>query len=146
MAKQQINQSQAQSTTIGYAQITTDFTTASTTIVQVTGLTTTVTIPAGGRKVKITAYVSSPYVTGTVPAFVYIDIWDGAVGTGTEIASGNNTMATASANYPLGAVIAIASPAAGSKTYNVGMKVSSGATGHTASSATQPAFILVELI
>ena len=40
--------------TLGYAQITSSFTTTSTTAVQVTGLTLTVTIPSGSRRIKIT--------------------------------------------------------------------------------------------
>src|SRR4051794_30434480 len=42
--------------TLGYTQITSNFVTASTTVVQVTGLTATVTIPSGGRRIKITAF------------------------------------------------------------------------------------------
>lgn len=48
---------------LGYAQITSNFTTTSVSDVQVTGLTTTVTVPSGGRGVKITVYSEALYIS-----------------------------------------------------------------------------------
>jgi len=130
--------------TIGYAQTTADFSSASTTAVQVTGLTTTVTIPTGSRKIKITAFTSYMYA-GTAAAAAYISIWDGTVGSGTQLQESQVTSSTGGQAY-VGIAIAVVTPAAGSKTYNIGYRVSSGPAGTFHGSATTPAFILVEAI
>lgn len=126
--------------TLGYAQITSNFTTTSTTAVQVTGLTATVTIPAGGRRVKITGYTSSNGSGG----ISQMSIWDGTVGSGTQLQTFNSPTAGAS-----GALIqAVVTPTAGSKTYNIGVLTTSGTSTIAADAAgtTSPAFILVETI
>jgi len=129
--------------TLGYAQITSDFTTTSTTAVQVTGLSVTVTIPAGGRRVKITAYTTT--VSSNTSAVTIITLWDGAVVSGTQIGQANrNTINTASNNDQL-MCMAIVTPAAGSKTYNVGLHTTAG-TATLGAAANGPAFILVEAI
>lgn len=128
---------------LGYAQITSNFTTTSTSPVQVTGLTATVTIPAGGRKVKITAWANSMAQSAGVDGVV-LSIWDGTVGSGTQLA--NTGITGPGANYAVPSIcIAVVSPSAGSKTYNVGFDVQAG-TGTLNAAATGPAFILVELI
>ena len=139
----QANELATTAISLGYAQITTNFTTTSTTAVQVTGLTTTVTIPAGGRKVKITAWTQQLIAIGGT-ANVTMQIWDGTVGSGTVLSSAQ----FASATGTLGAsqiVIAVVTPAAGSKTYNVSLQTSAN-TGSLNGSTTGPAFILVEAI
>ena len=130
--------------TLGYTQTTADFSSASTTAVQVTGLTTTVTIPTGSRKIKVTAFSSYMYA-GTAAAAAYISIWDGTVGSGTQLQESQVTSSTGGQGY-VGIAIAVVTPAAGSKTYNIGYRVSSGAAGTFHGSATTPAFILVEAI
>lgn len=130
-------------TTLGYAQITSVFSSSSTTDVQVTGLSITVTVPSGGRRVKITAWTS--YLDNGTTSFVTMSIWDGTVGSGTQLAVCQPEIFSAgSRNYPSTA-IAVVSPAAGSKTYNVGLKTSAG-TGQIGAASTYPAFILAELI
>lgn len=129
--------------TLGYAQITTNFTTTSTTQVQVTGLTATVTVPAGGRKVKITVFSGSIFTTGGT-GIVAIDIWDGTVGTGTQLQTGSVNISTAGNSTPV-TIMAVVTPASGSKTYNVGFNTSAF-TGNLQASSTGPAFILVEAI
>lgn len=129
---------------LGYAQILSNFSTASTSPVQITGLTSTVTIPAGGRRVKITCYIYEVYNT-TATASVLVSLWDGAVGAGTEIATSGYTSATASA-VSAGICMAVATPSAGSKTYNVGLQTVGGGTANTAAASTAPSFILVEAI
>jgi len=125
--------------TLGYAQITSGFTTSSSTAVQVTGLTSTVTIPAGGRKVKIT--VSAVGLTAIAGNTALISIWDGTVGSGTQLAQFN--MAATNTNIFGQAVV---TPSAGSKTYNIGISNTGGSSTTLGAGATFPAFILVEAI
>jgi hypothetical protein len=132
----------ASAITLGYAQITTGFSTVSTTQVQATGLSVTVAIPAGGRRVKITAF--SPYIYSTAVAFLNFFIWDGAVGSGTNI-SGSQVYAPVTTGGAPATAISVILPAAGSKTYNIGFNTSAG-TGTLQANTTQPAFILVEAI
>lgn len=143
MSKQTINQSQALGTKLGYAQITTSFSSTSTSSVQVTGLTSTVTVPSGGRSVKITVYGSS--LDNTVQyALQYFEIWDGTVGSGTQIGGGYITSPTANRGGPC-TIVTVVTPSAGSKTYNVGFKTTTG-TGTIVATSTVPACVLVELI
>jgi hypothetical protein len=127
---------------LGYAQITSNFT-ATGAITQVTGLTATVTIPAGGRRVKITAWAKNIQHT-TAVTNVSLSIWDGTVGSGTQLADSLVTIPGANYSLPV-TVIAVVTPAAGSKTYNVGFTAGS-ATGTISATTASPAFILVEAI
>lgn len=129
--------------TLGYAQVTASSSTASATAVQITGLTSTVTIPAGGRRIKITAFCGSMYSTGST-GDMQLTIWDGTVGSGTQLQSANITAAALS-NPETGIAIASVTPAAGSKTYNIGLQTSAG-TANFVPTAAMPAFILVEAI
>lgn len=141
----QANQLSASAITLGYAQTTSNFSTANTSATQITGLTTTVTIPSGSRKIKITAFASDVY-SATAAAFVTMTIWDGTVGSGTQLA--RTQMIASAASNTLGAiVIAVVTPSAGSKTYNIGLATSSGSdAANMEAAATYPAFILVEAI
>jgi len=129
--------------TLGYAQIITNFSTASTTAVQVTGLTVTVTIPSGGRKIKITGYIPNMTASASVASYT-ATIWDVIVGSGTQLASGVFTVYASYSGATINTV-AIITPSAGSKTYNIGLQVSTG-TGTITPLSTSPAFILVEAI
>lgn len=138
------NQLATSAITLGYAQITTLATNSSTTAALVTGLTATVTIPSGSRKIKIT--VTSSYISnGNAGQATYLSIWDGTVGSGTQLAEGQMTSPTGGYGYSLN-VFAVVTPAAGSKTYNVGMRNSGSGTNNLGASTTSPAFILVEAI
>jgi len=128
--------------TLGYVSATSNFVTASTTAVQVTGLTVTVTIPAGGRRVRITGYISKSLNSNI--STVTASIWDGTVGSGTQLESWATTHSTASAGTGLN-IQAIVQPAAGAKTYNFGILCDTG-TETTQMSATSPGWILVEAI
>ena len=135
------NQLATSAITLGYTQITSNFTTTSATPVQVTGLTTTVTIPSGGRRIKITVYIWA--FTQTVASGIQLSLWDGVVASGTQL---SKTDVSGSATQDQGAVcMAIVTPAAGSKTYNASMQTGSGTSTANASSV-GPAFILVEAI
>lgn len=127
---------------LGYAAITTTFSTASTSYVQVTGLTSTVTVPAGGRSVKITVWALDAYQTSGGGSH-RVSLWDGTVGSGTQL----NTLAlsTTANDGRIITMISVVTPAAGSKTYNVGYRVGAG-TGNFEADTTFPAIILVELI
>lgn len=127
---------------LSYAQTTTSFVTASTTDVQVTGLTTTIIIPTNARKVKITAYV--PTISNNLTAAWYLTIWEGTVGTGTQFQQATGYMSTTgTGNFAI--VTAIINSSFGSHTYNVGTHTSQGTMTQT-SSATVPSFISVELL
>ena len=129
--------------TLGYAQIITQFSTSSTTDVQVPGLSATVMIPPGGRSARITVYagiVNSNNDAGQTNA---LTIWDGTVGGGTQLNIGRVYGGNISMNSMF--VQAITAPSAGTHTYNVGMRVD-GSQGNIFAEPTQPAFILVELI
>jgi hypothetical protein len=142
----QASQLSTNAITIGYAQITANFTTTtSTSAQQVPGLTVTVTVPAGGRRVKITAYTYGLYSSGT-PKYSYLSIWDGVVGT-TQLNAMSSLTNTAS-NGGGCIAMAIVTPAAGSKTYNIGLApdFGGGFTSTIVAAAINAAYILVEVI
>lgn len=128
--------------TLGYAQRATDFSATSGTPVQITGLTSSVTIPSGGRRVEVIAYASNAYQAGSGGAFE-ISIWEGAVNTGTQLNKARMNNVTGGPS--LVNVIASYIPTAGSKTYNVAVKSGSGQSTIEAG-ATFPMFILVKLV
>lgn len=138
------NQLATTAITVGYAQITANFTTASTSAVQITGLTTTVTIPAGGRHAKISVYTAQLFNSSATTTT--IGIWAGAVGVGTllQTAALNTTGDSTSTTIPIYCVI-VNIPSAGSITYNASLTVGAGTTTFFAAT-TSPAFILVEVI
>ena len=130
--------------TLGYAQITSNSApTASTSAVQITGLTVTVTIPAGGRRIKITGYTSS--LSNNTAAYNILTIWDGTVGSGTQLGQANSGAGAAASSNMSCMCVVIVTPSAGSKTYNLGYSTTSGST-TVGATATGPAFILVEAI
>lgn len=139
------NQLAASAITLGYTQITANITTTSTTQVQATGLTSTVTIPAGGRRIKISFFANLQVGTGIKNPVV--SIWDGTVGSGTQLNSTGMVVQNAGINQFF-ICYAIVSPSAGSKTYNMGWSSDGGGAVTTTmvASATAPAYILVEAI
>lgn len=130
--------------TLGLAQITSNFATAANASdTQVTGLTATVTVPAGSRRVKVTVFAR--YVAnGTTGTFPAVSIWQGAVGTGTQLGRTElGPSPSAGHQYPV-AVFATLVPSAGSYTFNVSISSNgSGVTTLFANSVT-PATLLVE--
>lgn len=129
--------------TLGYTQITSNFATSSGTFTDVTSLSVTVTIPAGGRRVKITAFgglLSSSVANGGASANIY-DVTAGAqlaTASGATNASGDLASLT---------VLASHIPSSGSRTYKV--QLARGVNAQTVTwqaSATNPIFILVEAI
>lgn len=134
--------------TLGYASITAaSAVNNSATPALVTGLSATVTIPAGGRRIRVTAFAPILY-NATVNGQSVITIWDGTVGSGTQIGQGfgvnNGNAGTAGANSCT--LTAIVTPAAGSKTYNVGLALSTGSNAQIYAATGVVAYILVEAI
>jgi hypothetical protein len=121
--------------TLGYAQITTSFTTNSLNgAADITGLSVTVIVPPGGRRIRITGWSSSTY--GANAAYYY----------GLQIVEGT-TVLSAAINTPsltVGHVIASFVPTPGSHTYKLRHTSSGASNTTTVAAATAPAFILVD--
>jgi hypothetical protein len=122
-------------TELGYAQITSSFTTTSGTAVDVTGLTTTVTV--GARPIRIE--VGGQYLQNNTAGdglLLYI-VEDGTVVAQQEVGFG-------SANETYGVALnARRNPAAGSHTYKVQLQMVIGGTAKLGAAATAPAYIQV---
>ena len=126
---------------LGSASITSNFTTTSSTAVQVTGLTVTVTVPSGYTKVKITIFTEAIYAsTGT--GYVNSGIWRGTVGSGTQIQR-TATYASGSTQAETVCAFALDTPGAGSVTYNAALWTNVG-TATWEAGTTYPGYILVE--
>lgn len=131
--------------TLGYTANPAAFSTASSSAVQVTGLSSTVTVPTGGRRVKITVFCRD--VQNTVAnSYSQITIWDGAVGSGTKIAGGYTQSTGASIPDNSLVCMAVQTPTAGTHTYNVGLNIITSGTSTLGYAAIEPSFILVEAI
>jgi PKD repeat protein len=125
--------------TLGYAQINVNITTTSTTYVQATGLSASATIPAGSRRIRITVYQPN---LGASTGNAKSSIWDGTVGSGTQL----NECISPGANATV-ICQAIVTPSAGSKTYNVGFLITGGGgTTTIGASSIAPAYIHVEAV
>ena len=127
---------------LGYAEITTPFQTAATpTVTDVTNLAVTVTVPSGGRKVKITAWAYNISTSSAATTGVATYIYEGV----TCLSATSHIQATASYSQQ-DTVIAVKTPSAGSHTYKVAVSQSTAGTLTLQADATYPAFILVEQI
>lgn len=132
---------------LGSVTRTSAFTTTSATDVQVTSMSISITVPAGSRKVKITAYCGEASDTGANGG-VGISIWDGTVGSGTQLATSRFYESTRPANalMPLIA-IALVSPSSGAKTYNMAAREIGGVgTATLSGSSIQPILLMAECI
>lgn len=104
---------------LGYTELTADANTSGTSETEVTGLATTVTIPSGSRSIII---MGSFVCQANAAANMSVNLWDGAVTSGTLLVAsmqGINGLNQMSVNK-------VVTPAAGSKTYRVSVKTSSG--------------------
>lgn len=120
----QANQLATSAITLGFTSVTTNQgSITSTTAIQATGLTATVTIPAGNRRVEVIAHL--PAVSLNTIGTIYISLWDGTVGSGGQLQEDGFTIGGNTYLAPFHTV-AYVTPAAGSKTYNVGVRVSTG--------------------
>jgi hypothetical protein len=135
---------------LGSSQLTTNFTTTSTSPTQVTGtvngvvssnFSVTVTVPATASQVRITLDASDMFASSN--AVVTASIWSGTVNSGTQLARCllNNG---GSSGVTIGCSAKALIPAsAGSLTLNVGFSTSAG-TGTFETGATYPALLLAE--
>jgi hypothetical protein len=129
--------------TLGYAQITSNFTTSSLSVGAATGLSAAVTIPAGGRRTEIIFWTGA-VTNNTNSDGTNLEIWDGTVGSGTRLLTSNIYQPTGAQMQVPVALRAVVSPSAGSKTYNVGISAVTGGTASILANATSPAYIQVK--
>lgn len=131
-------------TLIGLRQIITTFSTASSTVVQVTGLSVPIIVPTG-RKVKISFICRALTVTGAADSPV-LSFWDGTVGSGTMLMEATNNNASIG-DFAIGAMYVRRTLSAGLHTINLGLKRSAtGTVSVQAISADTPIQVAVELI
>lgn len=123
--------------TLGYTAVA-PFNSASATDVQINNASLTITIPAGGRYVKITGYFPTSYTTAA--GYTIITIWDGTVGSGSKLQE-SFWQGTTGAQQNSFTILTIVSPAAGTKTYNLGLRQAGGTTANLGSG-----FLIVETI
>jgi len=121
--------------TLGYAQITS----ATTFATSISGLSTTVTVPAGGRNVKITGFI--PAISSDTNGISTLAIFEGA----TQLASASISQTLGTLSDFIMVIAYVTAPSAGSHTYLLQGSVTKGTTSIQVS-ATAPAFILVEAI
>lgn len=132
---------------LGYAQLTSgNLTTQSTTLIYATGLGVAVTIPTGGRDVKITGYVPNMNI-GTVNKTCSLAIFSGA-SVGTLTTQLNATTGSVPPGGIFYQIMAKHTPAAGALSYSLAYASDPGGAVTTtlSNAATTPAFILVEAI
>lgn len=128
---------------LGYAQITSNFTTTNTSATQVTGLTVTVTIPTGTTKARVTGYTGSlGNVSGANGCI--LTLWDGTVGSGTQIGQYNMIPSSSGTSNVGATAVAVYAASAGSHTYNIGLASNSSGTSQVGAGVSQPSYILVE--
>lgn len=132
---------------LGTAQSTTNMATTSTTAVQITNLTKTVTIPNGGRSVLILFNNNDMYNSGAGTVAVEVTFWKGTVGSGTQLQMIRPQQTTSGqASICCGFAIDTA-PSPGSVTYNMGIRTNNAANAaNLDGSATTPTQMAVILL
>ncbi len=128
---------------LGLRQIIANFSSASATPVQITGLTVPVIIPSG-RKVKV-SLVGAGYTTGAT-GDVNPSIWEGTVGSGTRLQDGHTSGAPLS-NPNSVTTEREYTPTSTSLTYNAGVQMNGGGGGtcFLSAASTSPMYLKVEL-
>lgn len=122
---------------LAYAQVTAPITTTSTSVVAAAGLSVLANIP---NKAKITVNARE-FWDNTANASIIASLWDGPVGTGTQIGAWLGHQNLGNGSGGLNMMGRIATP--GIHSLNVGLVVSAG-TGTLGADATFPGFIMVE--
>lgn len=117
--------------------------TATTSNVAISGASLSVTT-ATGNKLKIT--VSVPFLScSSSPTNSSIAIWDGNVGSGTQV--GYAQVTTGGPNYGAPAnIVVLLHPSAGVHTYNLGLSNIGGGTSTATASSSQPLSFLIERV
>lgn len=122
----------------GYTERTSDFSPGTTAETKITSLDTTVTIPSGGRRVRVTFQTSA--ISG-VSGVAIARIYDGVFGSGgTQIAQFNCTTTNGGIHLE-----SVETPSSGSKTYTVTIASTAG-NPTVGGGATNPCFLLVEAL
>lgn len=130
--------------TLADVKVTSGFSTASGTATQITGLTSGALSITSGTKLKITVSLNKVYNSGS-PSNSRVTLWDGTVGSGTQIGAGEHT--SGGNNYGGQIVIIVTvSPSAGSHTFNVGIQNVGGASAIIDATSTAPMTLLIERI
>lgn len=130
---------------LGYAQITATASTTNTAITQVSGLSTTVTIPSlvGNQRIEIEFYCRDAFISGGGIGDIYIV--DGTPGSGT-------VLQTAEPNTPNGSAVPVfmkwsgTSLSAGNHTINIAFSRASGTAFNIEAGATFPSFLQVKVV
>lgn len=123
---------------LGQSQITSDFAPGTTAQTKITGLDTAVTIPAGGRRIKITVFsVSAAAGSGVTVVKLYNGIFGSG---GTQIGQFNQSDTNGGIN-----LISSHVPAAGARTYTATIENASANPTFSAA-AVVPGYLLVEAI
>jgi len=135
-----VNEVKAGAILLGSASRTSNFATTSSTFTDVTSITSTVTVPSGGRDVKV-SFEADRWACSSTGVGVYAALlYDGAI-IGTYTLTAHNT---ANGAIPL-CFFAKHTPSAGSHTYKLQIKTDGGTLTITAS-ATSPSILLVEAL
>lgn len=132
---------------LGYAEATSNFSTANVGATQITGLSVTVTVPTlpSGKKIRISGFGRALYNT-TNNASANLTIWDGTPGSGTQLSQAISQGPTATVVTPGVVSRVITPPAAGTKTYNLALHSGGAGTSTLEAASTYPMYILVEII
>jgi hypothetical protein len=135
---------------LGYRQQLTNATSASSTAAQIPALSCPVIVPTG-RKIRITTYTGHAYNnSGTAQAGAVLGIWDGTVGSGTQLVQSNFSSAAQPAGQTGTSLTAsaVVTPSTTSKTYNSSFATWTSGGGNAAAvgSSTSPLYIQVELV
>lgn len=129
--------------TLGFASTTGNTVGGTGVAIQVAGLTSSVTIPSGGRRVRINVYLPGVYNDSIANTTVYI--YDGSVPGGTLLNRGTHTSSAANHSSAL-LVSHIFTPSPGAKTFNVGINTTAGSGGIIVGAIGGTAYIHVESI
>jgi hypothetical protein len=126
---------------LGLRQILVNFSTSSASAVQVTGLSVPFIAPAG-RKISARS-VARDIISSGGSAYMTLTLWDGTVGSGTQLTSSQVLGPTATSQGEPAVAEINHTPSAGSHTYNAGLHTSS-VTAQIDAATTYPAFLKIE--
>lgn len=132
--------------TLNYAQITSTLTTSSTSLIYATGIGVAVTIPAGGRRVKITVFLNNVNQGTSSKTWTWAVYSGATVGTLTTLLNtGTQGVVFSGASVQLTTIL---TPSAGAIAYSLAWSSDSGGgvTATINAASTSPSYILVETI
>lgn len=142
----QANQLATSSIKLGRTAVTTGVTaTATTAATGASVASLTVTIPAGGRDLKLVFYTPA-LGNSSASSLTTLTLWDSSIG-GTQLQNAQtvNVAADNTVGNAIQLVAYVSAPAAGSKTYVVGLHVNAN-TGKANAGSTNPIYLSAELI